>query len=78
MKLSKGMRQNLNLIPDEPEPGDYGDFVDPSIFYHSQLEPLERRGLLTYEWVQVMRPVRKFRVKLTELGKRVKRQNTDD
>lgn len=73
MKLSRWMREALNLCPDAEE----GDVAD-GIFYHSQLDPLKRRGLLEFEMVTVMRPVRRFRVKLTPLGHRVKRQNTDD
>lgn len=73
MKLSPQMRMNLDMTPDADE----GDVAD-SIFYHSQLEPLARRGLLTFKTVTVMRPVRRFHVQLTDLGRRVKRQNSDD
>lgn len=40
MKLSRHMRMNLNLVPDEGE----GRF-----FYRSQAEPLAARGLITWE-----------------------------
>lgn len=80
MKLSRQMRMNLNLAPDAEEGAiaEWPDERNAMIFYSSQLEPLKRRGLLTYETVEVMRPVQRFRVKLTELGRRIKYQNTDD
>jgi len=69
VKLSRLMRQNLNLIPDEGE---------ASVFYQSQVDPLKRRGLVEYEmrdvWVKHRKPV----ARLTDLGRRVKYQNTDD
>lgn len=80
MKLSRDMRHNLNLTPDAEDGGiaEWPDERNATIFYQSQLDPLKRRGLLTYEEVEVMRPVRRYRVKLTELGRRVKMQNSDD
>lgn len=80
MKLSRQMRQNLNLTPDAEDGGvaDYYTGEKGTIHYASQLEPLAARGLLTFEQVTVMRPVWRYHVKLTPLGRRVKMQNTDD
>lgn len=75
MKLSRRMRQNLNLVPDDGESAESGMSV---IHYPSQMDPLVKRGLVTYEerMVPVMLP-RVF-ARLTDLGRRVKHQNTDD
>lgn len=69
MKLSRQMRQNLGAIPDE------GEMV---AFYESQFDPLKRRGLVEYEMRDVQITVRKPVGKLTDLGRRIKYQNTDD
>lgn len=80
MKLSRQMRQNLNLVPEAEEGGvaDHYAGEKGTLFYASQLEPLAKRGLLTFEQVTVMRPVWRYRVKLTPLGRRVKYQNSDE
>lgn len=69
MKLSRTMRQNLNLVPNEGE----GEF-----FYMSQADPLTKRGLVTVERRTVMVPRVKIYARLTDLGRRVKMQNHED
>jgi len=69
VKLSRNMRMNLNLVPDEGE--------EACFFYQSQADPLKARGLIEYEMRPVQVTVLKPVVRLTDLGRRVKYQNTD-
>lgn len=69
MKLSKQMRDNLNQVPDEGE---------HRFFYASQCDPLAKRGLIEWEMKDVVVTIRKPVARLTELGRRIKYQNSDD
>lgn len=69
MKLSHLMRQNLNQIAEDGE---------TALLYASQMEPLAKRGLVEWKMRAVQITVFKPVGRLTELGWRVKYQNTDE